>query len=393
MNRPLAPALALSLMFALSVACKPSQTASDTDTEPNTEAKIEAAISALEIQGGGVLSLAEAMQKIGLQGLSVAVIENYELSWTRTWGVRSVDTKQMVDTETVFSTASISKAITATLFAMLAEKGMIDLDVPVANYLKRWKLPDNEHTRSVGITLRHLLTHTAGTTQHGYDDFYVGDELPTLVDVLDGGALSQTQRIEVDFTPGTRSRYSGGGFVIAQMAVEDHLGESLADLAEEYLFKPLEMKRTTMRQPGEPGFPDNAAMAHDSRGKVVSAGLPICPQTAPSGMWSTPSNMAILLLEVQRALRGDETRVITPTVARQVTTEHKDGFGLGWSVFSNWSNRWFSHGGANTGTGGYIVATMQDGNGVAFFGNGPNSIREPILQAFFLSIIKAHGWE
>ena len=127
---------------------------------------------------------------------------------------------------------------------------------------------------------------------------------------------------------------------------------------------------------------------------MISGGLPICPQTAPSGIWSTPAYMTRFLIEMQNALRGAETKVISKAVARLVTTEVRDGFGLGWALFRRFGNRsWFSHGGANTGTGGYVFATLSGGNGITFFGNGPNSVREPILSQLRESIIKAHGWE
>ena len=104
---------------------------------------------------------------------------------------------------------------------------------------------------------------------------------------------------------------------------------------------------------------------------MISGGLPICPQTAPSGIWSTPADMTRFLIEMQNALRGAETKVISKAVARLVTTEVRDGFGLGWALFRRFGNRsWFSHGGANTGTGGYVFATLSGGNGITFFGNG-----------------------
>ncbi len=355
---------------------------------------ITAATSNLEQEDGSLRTVQQVMIDRGLRGLSVAVFENHQLSWTRSWGIKRAGTRDEVDVETAFSTASISKPIAATLFAKLAEMGLLDLDVPVGNYLKRWSLPENQYTRKIDITLRHLLSHTAGTTQHGSKDFYASDQVPTLVQVLEGGDLPGTQRIKVDFEPGTQWRYSGGSYVIAQLAVEDHMQASLAELAEEFLFRPLRMKHTTGRQPGEPGFPSNAASAHDSEGTVISGGLPICPQTAPSGIWSTPADMTRFLIEMQNALRGAETKVISKAVARLVTTEVRDGFGLGWALFRRFGNRsWFSHGGANTGTGGYVFATLSGGNGITFFGNGPNSVREPILSQLRESIIKAHGWE
>ena len=103
--------------------------------------------------------------------------------------------------------------------------------------------------------------------------------------------------------------------------------------------------------------------------------------------------MSRFIIEMQNALRGAETQVISPAVAKLVTTEIKGGFGLGWALFVTLGKKEsFSHGGANTGTGGEIIGTLEQGNGVAFFGNGPNKIRMPILKQFKDSIVKAHGW-
>ncbi|NQZ11469.1 MAG: serine hydrolase [Algicola sp.] len=353
--------------------------------------KMQLAISHIDAGDGLTVTVEQAMAKSGLLGLSVAVIEDYKISWTKTWGVKNAKTKTAIDAQTSFSTASISKAITATVFAILAEKGLIDLDKPVALYLKSWQLPDNEFTQSTTITLRHLLSHTAGTTMHGFKDFYLGQTIPSLVDVLKGGPIPGTRTMDVDFNPGSQWRYSGGGYVIAQVAIEDHLGKSLAAIAQEHLFKPLGLENTTMWQPHQKGFLSNAATAHNRKGEVI--GLPICPQLAPSGMWSNPTDMATLIIEMQNALRGAPTKVISTKVAKLVTTEVKMGIGLGWFVSDPIGNRGsFSHGGANTGTGGHIYGTMTEGYGIAVFGNGPNGIRVPMLNKLKASIIKAHDW-
>jgi CubicO group peptidase (beta-lactamase class C family) len=97
--------------------------------------KIEAAVSNLEREDGTKWTVDEAMSQLGLKGLSAVVIENYQIAWTRTWGVKEAGSREPIDKETAFSTASIAKPITAALLAILAEKGLIDLDLPVANYL------------------------------------------------------------------------------------------------------------------------------------------------------------------------------------------------------------------------------------------------------------------
>lgn len=352
----------------------------------------QTAVKGLEDGDGTLATVEQAIAKHGLQGLSVAIIDNYQVSWTREWGVKSADDKDPVDKDTVFNIASIAKPVTATLIAMLAEKGLIDLDEPVATYLQRWQLPDNEFTRSTNVTLRHLLGHTSGATQHGFKDFYIGEEIPTIVDVLNGGDLPDTEKLDINFEPGTEWRYSGGGYVVAQMAVEDYLKKPLAELASEFIFQPLELTNTTMLRPDEAGFPKNAAKAHDENGTVISTGLPICPQISASGLWTTPTDMARFLIEMQNALRG-RSEIISSAVAKLVTSEIMDGFGLGWALFEPVGHmEAFSHGGANTGTGGRVYATKKGGNGIVLFGNGPNDIREPILAMFRESIVDAHGW-
>lgn len=347
---------------------------------------------------GKVITIEDAIQEVGLPSLTIAVFENYEIIWTEQWGVKDLISNEPINELTSFSTASISKAITATLVVILEEKGMIELTIPVNDYLKRWKIPDNEYTRNTPVTLEHLLSHTAGTTQHGFTDFYEGEDIPTIFESVKGEIPSYNKPIEVNFEPGTNWRYSGGGYTIIQMALEDHLGKPLADLIETHLFSPLGMKNSTMKQPNETGFLDNVAKAHDEEGNIISTGIPITPQLAASGLWSNPIDMAIFLIEIQKALNGQKTLVISQNVAKRVTDivtiKTVGGWSLGWERIIGAGNReWFSHGGSNTGTGGHIYATMQGGNGIAMFGNGPNSIRIPVLDAFLNEVIKEFGWE
>jgi len=359
--------------------------------------KKDKAIVGLAKNDSTTYSVQDAMKLYGLKGLSTAVIEDYKVVWTGTWGIKDVDSGEYIDKNTAFSTASIAKPITATLFAILEEKGLINLKDPVSKYLKRWKLPKSEYLNDTELTFEHLLSHTAGTTQHGFEDFYVGDTIPTLVQSLKGQIPNYEKEISFQWTPGTNWSYSGGGYVIAQMAVEDSLGKSLADLADEYLFIPMALKNTTLKQPNEAGFLTNVAMAHDENGQIVGTGLPITPQVAPSGLWSTPSDLATFVIEVQNALRNENNTVISNKVAKRVTaivtSKVLGGWSLGWERRYGFGNYdWFSHGGANTGIGGHVYGTMKDGNGIVFLGNGANANRIPVLDQFRNSIIKSHEW-
>ncbi len=353
------------------------------------------AITKIPINDGDTLSIQELMTQKGLKGLSVAVFEDYKIIWVETWGVK-YDTV-LLDLNTAFSTASISKPITATLCAILEEKGLIDLTIPVNNYLKRWKIPDNQYTLETEVTLEHLLSHTAGTTQHGFTDFYEGDKIPSIVESVQGKLPRYNEEISFIFKPGSNWKYSGGGYTVAMMALEDHLGKSLAELAQEYIFTPLNMQNTTMKQPNENGFLDNVAKAHDEQGRIIKTGVPITPQVSASGMWSTPTDMSIFLIEIQKALNGQKTEVISEKVAKRITNivtlKVMRGWSLGWERRYGYGNLdWFSHGGANTGIGGHIYATMKEGKGIVILGNGPNSVRIPIIDKFRDNIIRTHQW-
>ncbi|MFC3094489.1 beta-lactamase family protein [Alteromonas sediminis] len=349
------------------------------------------------LEDGSLVSYQSLLEEHKLTGLSFVVVDDYQVVFQKQLGEKAFGSEEYIDENTAFSTASITKGIVGTLAVMLAAKGKLDLDAPVSNYLKRWSLPTSPYTATTPITLRHLLSHTAGTTQHGFADFYQGDDIPTLIESLNGQLPRYDKPISVTFTPGSNWSYSGGGYVIAQVAIEDLMGQSLAELAASMLFEPLGMKHTTFYQHGDEGFLTNVAKVHDHTQSVIKTGIPICPQIAPSGMWSTPSDMAKFVIEMQRALAGEKTKVISQAVAEKVTMletlEGVGGWSLGWMRYEGYGNvEWFSHGGSNTGTGGHVMGTMKGGKGIMIFGNGPNPSRIPVINKVRDSVIAQMGW-
>ena len=332
------------------------------------------------------LNIDKQLEKYKLPGFSVVVFENYEIVYSKQFGVKSIDSKEKIDQNTAFSTASISKPITALLCFMLEEKGLIDLDNPINSYLKRWHLPKSKFTENNSPTWRQFLNHTAGTSQGGFADYYEGDTIPTIKQSLLGQIPRYDKEIEFLFIPGTNWQYSGGGYTIIQMALEDTFNKPIAMLASEYIFSPLVMNNTTMIQPNENGFLTNVALVHDENEKVIRTGLPITPQVGASGMWSTPTDLAKISIEIQNALRNKNNKVISHSVAKKVTavTALKNavgGWSYGWQKSFGYNNHdWFSCSGSNTGVGGNILATMTDGNGVVYLANGEKINRFPVMK-------------
>ncbi|SDJ15361.1 serine hydrolase domain-containing protein [Chryseobacterium jejuense] len=344
------------------------------------------------------LHIDKQLEKYNLPGFSLVVFENYKIVYSSQWGVKSVDSKEMLNENTAFSTASISKPITALLCHILEEKGLINLNAPIDKYLKRWHLPKSKFTENNSPTWKQFFNHTAGTSQGGFEDHYEGDVIPTIKQSLLGQIPRYDKEIEFLFTPGTSFEYSGGGYVIVQMALEDTLNKSIAELAQEYIFSPLGMKNTTMIQPNEKGFPSNVALVHDKDGKVIRTGLPITPQVAASGMWSTPTDLAKLSIEIQNALRNKNNKVISHEVAKKVTevTALKNavgGWSYGWQKSFGYNNYdWFSCNGSNTGVGGNVLASMTDGNGMVYLANGEKPNRFPVMNTTRIKVLTLMNW-
>ncbi|MCS4301001.1 serine hydrolase [Chryseobacterium sp. BIGb0232] len=344
------------------------------------------------------LNIEPQLEKYKLPGFSLVVFENYKIVYSSQVGVKSMDSKEKLDENTAFSTASIAKPITALLCHILEEKGLINLNDPIDKYLKRWHLPKSKFTENNSPTWKQFLNHTAGTSQGGFEDHYEGETIPTITQSLLGQIPRYDKEIEFLFTPGTSFEYSGGGYVIIQMALEDTLNKPIAELAQEYIFSPLGMKNTTMIQPNEKGFLKNVAFVHDKEGKVIKTGLPITPQVAPSGLWSTPTDLAKLSIEIQNALRNKNNKVISHQVAKEVTkvTALKNavgGWSYGWQKSFGYSNYdWFSCNGSNTGVGGNVLASMTDGNGMVYLANGEKPNRFPVMNNTRTKILTVMDW-
>jgi CubicO group peptidase (beta-lactamase class C family) len=192
--------------------------------------------------------LADRMAALNVPGVSIAVVHDGKIEWARGFGVTRVGGPG-VTPDTLFQAASISKPVTAMAVLRLAESGKLDLDADVNQYLKSWKVPENTFTQKTKVTLRELLTHTAGITVHGFPGYASDSARPTVVQVLNGEKPANTSAILVDTIPGTDWRYSGGGFVVTQLLLEDVTGQAFPTLMHDIVLGPIGMTRSTYEQP------------------------------------------------------------------------------------------------------------------------------------------------
>src|SRR5580704_3264191 len=243
--------------------------------------------------------LADRMDALHVPGVSIAVIHDGKIEWARGFGVTRLG-GPAVTPDTLFQAASISKPVTGMAVMHLVQTGKLDLDADVNRYLKTWKVPENSFTEKTKVTLRELLSHTAGMTVHGFPGYAAGAPLPTLVEILNGEKPANTSAIRVDTVPGTNWRYSGGGFVVTQLLLQDITGQSFPAFMRETVLGPSGMTRSTYEQPLPKNRMGGAAMAYSVDGEAVGGGSHVYLEMAPAGFWTTHSDLALFAIELQK---------------------------------------------------------------------------------------------
>jgi CubicO group peptidase (beta-lactamase class C family) len=331
----------------------------------------------------------DRMEHYRVPGVSLAVLEEGRIAWVGTYGVADAGTLEPVTPETLFQAASISKPLAALAALRLVEEGILELDAPVNRYLQGWQLPDNAFTAGRPVTLRHLLTHTGGLTVHGFPGYAVDNNLPSVVDLLDGGPLSNTPPVRVDTLPGSLWRYSGGGYTILQKLLEDVTRKPFPVLLRELVLDPAAMTLSSYEQPLPPERERYAASGHLSAGDPVEGRWHLYPEMAAAGLWTNATELARLGLEVQAAWRGEPGRILSPEMARAMLTPGMGGWGLGFSILEEGAPR-FVHGGSNHGFKAEFIAFREDGRGVVVMTNGDQGTR--LAQEIVQAVAETYGW-
>lgn len=338
----------------------------------------------LEGKDSAGFNILDRMEHYNVPGVSIAFMDNGEIQWARGYGYSDAEAQLKVDKNTLFQAASISKPVAATAALAMVEQGKLGLDDDVNRYLDGWQVDENEFTAEEKVTLRRILSHSAGLTVHGFGGYSRTDTIPEIIDVLNGKGTANSGRIYPDIKPGTVYRYSGGGYTVMQKMLCDISGKDFPDLMDELVLSKIGMTSSTYQQPLPEEKQMIAATAYRGNGSPVEGKWHIYPEMAAAGLWTTPGDLLMYASEVYKSYHGKSNLILSTDMVRQMLTPQINGHGLGPAISGEGDYLVFSHGGANEGFRCSLFVFAETGQGVAIMTNSDNggSLSTEILRSF-----------
>ncbi len=385
---PIRPAVLLVALLALVGA--PHAAAQSADS-------LRALVEAPRIPGDtGVagLTLDELLVRANTPGISVAVIRNFEIHWTRGYGIADVATGRRVDARTRFQAASISKPVTAFAVMRLVQDGRFSLDDDINATLRSWRVPDSEFTRTQKVTWRSLLSHTSGADDGlGFPGYNPDAPRPTLVQILNGERPSNVRSVTFARAPYARYKYSGGGTTNVQLALTDLTQRDFATWMHEMVLAPLGMTNSSYAQPAPDTVHARLAHAHSIQGRRMGD-VPwhVYPEQSAAGLWTTAEDLARFVIEIQRAARGPRGAVHTQAYAREMLTPVGVGpFGVGPTLSFRGEGWYFHHSGGNWGFRANFEGHVRHGYGLAVLTNSDGGGR--VIAELTERVARVYGWD
>ena len=389
--------LIISVFFALLLLGCGTSTRSLENDSGDRILRFENEFPAFTVNGvllGETTTLIDRMEHYRVPGVSIAVISDNIIEWAKGYGVQDAKEGQPVTTETLFPPASIGKTLTAVATLHYADMGFIDLDHSVNEILVSWKIPENEFTAQEDVTLRRLLSHTAGVSQSGFYGYLQGEEIPSLIQILNGESPANNRPIRVDMVPGTQWRYSGGGYQIVEQLLIDVTGKSFPAIMQESILDPADMNSTiyAVELPEELKY--KTASAHGRWYQPIIGKWLNYPQMGAGAAWTTPTDLAKFTNEIMLSLSGQSNLILSLEMANLMITPLAEDipfmgplsmdWGLGWQLNELGGEQFISHGGdIPEGYQNLLVAVPERGWGIVIMTNGINGdmLRLEILYA------------
>lgn len=292
----------------------------------------------------------EKMKESKIPGLSLAIIDNSKVIFCKGYGIRTANSQEFVNENTIFEAASLGKPVFAYTVMRLAQDKLIDLDKPLYQYFDYKDLASDTHSRK--ITARMLLSHTSGLPNwRGQDG------------------------LKLLFEPGEKFSYSGEGYIYLQKVVEEICGKPVNQIVKERVFEPLQMNRSSYVW--ETDFDDNYAIGHDEKGNPQVKFKPNSAGVAGT-LHTTASDYAKFLIDIskQQGIQGNIVNDMLKPQVKLIDTNGERGvyWGLGFGLQNNKENIALWHWGNNVYFNNYTILYEERNIGVVYFTNSSNGL-------------------
>ena len=338
-------------------------------------------------------NIEERLEQNNIHGASVAVVLNGKLHWSKSYGFTDLSNNVTVTNQTLFQCASIGKIMTTIALLQLVQKGALELNDAVNDKLVRWKIEENSITKNQPVTVKHLLSHSSGLTDdYGFLGYKPSSDIPTSLQILNNEKPSNGKKsLEIMTTPGEVERYSGAGFLILQLLIEDLSGQSFSDYVQQNIFGPLEMFNTTYADRPDQELNRVIAFGHKANGKALkNKKYHIYPEKAAAGPWTTAEDLAKLIIGIHAAKNGKPEALLNHDITLAMLSPVINNKGLGVNLKGVNKPDAYWHAGQNLGYTALLYGTISNGNGAVILMN--NDGGERLMQEFIGSVAQAYNW-
>lgn len=335
---------------------------------------------------GDTFSLADRMARWRVPGISVAVIDNCKVVDSHGFGITRKGGVE-VNPNTLFQAASVTKPVVALAALRLVDQGVLSLDSDVNAELQSWKVPASPLLKEHPITLRGILSHSAGLVPGGYGGYTRHEPIPTLIETLDGIEPARPKPVRVAYAPGSGWRYSGGGYLVAQLLMTEKASKSFEEIIHGQVLLPVGMIRSSFAEPSTSG---NVASGHVADGTMVPGGSHLYPELAAASLWSTAPDLARFGATVMKAIRAEPNALLSPTLARQMKVAHTGPRSLGFEVGGKGRAHHIGHDGTNEGYNSSLILYPETCQGAMIMANSDNA--KPLIAELLRGIADTYHW-
>ncbi|WP_209332182.1 serine hydrolase [Lunatimonas salinarum] len=312
------------------------------------------------------------------------------MAWTEIYQNENFQQQINLDSTSIYQAASLSKPVTFLATLRMHAAGKIDLDKNIQDYLKEFVIPKGKQTSDNPITFRNIFSHTSGISPGGYQGYEKSLRVPSDLDILRGNADVNSPAIEVVTAPNETLAYSGGGYTLAELALQDIFDEEFSSIMEKWILEPAGMKNSLFTQPLTASDSLRVAKGYTQSGDLLEGGWRNHPEQAAAGLWSNSEDMARFMIEIYKAYQGD-TSIFSASDIHSILSHERDGHVYGFIVNRSENDISLTHYGGNAGFRTGMTISLSSGYGLVYLINSDNG--GALGNELLLSASQIYNWQ